>query len=87
MSLNLTTEEKISLFRITLKGFDDYDPHLKHLLKVIRSFYLAILVNQTECENIYLCISQMDAIIDDLELKIKKQRNFQEIMNQIDIHK
>lgn len=84
MSLNLTTEEKIHLFKITLKGFDDYDPHLKHLLKVIRRFYLTVLFNQAECNDVYVCISQMEVIIDDLELKIKKQRNFQEIMNQID---
>lgn len=86
MSLNLSTEEKIHLFRITLKGFDDYDPHLKHLLKVIRRFYLTVLLNQAACTDVYLCVSQMEIIIDDLELKIKKQKSFLEVIKQVDFY-
>lgn len=86
MALYLSTEEKIQLFRITLKGFDDYDPHLKHLLKVMRRFYQTVLLNQAKCTDVYLCISHMELLIDDLEGKIKKQRSFQEIMKQTDFY-
>lgn len=68
---------------IAIKGFDDYDPHLKHLLKIIRRFYLTILLGQTKCVDVYLSIAQMEILIDDLEIKIRKQRNFQEVIKQI----
>ena len=86
MSLHLSTEEKIHLFRITLKGFNDYDPHLKHLLKLIRRFYQTVLLNQAQCTDIYLCIAQMELLIDELEGKIQKQRSFQEVIKQVDFY-
>ena len=85
MPLEFTTSEKILLFKIALKALDDYDPHLKQLLKVIKNFHLTILVNKKKDNNIYVSVAQLEALIMNLESKIKKQRNFSQIMKQIHI--
>jgi len=85
MPLHFTTAEKILLFKIALKPLDDYDPHLKKILEVIKKFYLTTLMNQGKGNDIYACIAEIEALIMNLESKIKKQRNFSQIMKQIHI--
>jgi len=83
MPLHFTTAENILLFKIALKPLDDYDPHLKKILEVIKKFYLTTLMNQGEGNDIYACIAEIEALITDLESKIKKQQNFSKVLKQI----
>ncbi|MDB5121755.1 MAG: hypothetical protein JWN56_2973 [Sphingobacteriales bacterium] len=83
MAYRFTILEKVNLFKITLSSLNDYDPYLKSVFPLLQRLYLLERANRFSSSEAAAHVVQLEIMMNDLQQKIKKQDNFQAVIQQV----
>jgi hypothetical protein len=83
MHFHLNDLEKVLVFKISLSSINDYDPQLKVALAIVRKFYVTVLRNSTTTVGADVCITELERLMEEIQVKLTKQTNYSLVMKQV----
>lgn len=86
MANRSTLLEKVNLYKIILSPLNDYNPRLKQALPFLQKLYSSALANEPSCPQTKIGVIELEHLIIAIQQKIKKQENFQAVIQQVSFH-